>query len=561
MDNWRIFKPRLPVSLPITTQTSLFNKTGLWRYASPRYVQRTPPCQVGCPAGHDIRDYLRLIREDRIKEASELIRTKSPIPSTCGRVCYRPCEDVCNRVEFDEPLAIREIERFLGDYGLTSPLPNIEKARKGQKAAIVGSGPAGLTCAWRLRQLAYEVTIFEAGSVPGGMLVTAIPEYRLPRAIIEKEIGLIISLGVEIVTGVRIGRDLGLDDLFGRGYKAIFLAIGAQESQKLHVVGEEGDGVIGGLEFLREAKQGKKPKLGEQVAVIGGGNVAIDAARTALRLGTKQVTILYRRSSEEMPASEEEVESAQVEGVRIQYLVSPIEVIRSNGKLGGLRLVRMELAEPDASGRRRPVPIKGSEFNIQVDSVVTAIGQAVDSSLLGEESGIQTSDNGLLVAAPDTLATSRPGVFAGGDGVTGPASVVHAIAAGKKAATSIDRYLKGKPSGVPATEEKPVAFEELNMAYFKPGRRVLTREVSSSQRLKGFSEVQLGYNEEEVLGEVERCFSCGLCTACDNCWLMCPDVAVSRESGGYTIDYEYCKGCGICVKECPTSAIVMEAEA
>lgn len=558
MDDWRIFKPRLPVSLSITTQTSLVNKTGLWRYTTPRYVQRAPPCQAGCPAGHDIRDYFRLIQGGGIKEASELIRTKSPIPSTCGRVCYHPCEDVCNRAEFDEPLAIREIERFLGDYGLTSPLPNIEKARKGQKVAVVGSGPAGLTCAWRLRQLAYEVTIFEAGSVPGGMLVTAIPEYRLPRAIIEKEIGLIISLGVEIVTGIRIGWDLGLDDLFGRGYKAIFLAIGAQESQKLHVVGEEGDGVTGGLEFLREAKQGKKPKLGERVAVIGGGNVAIDATRTALRLGAKQVTILYRRSREEMPASEEEVESAQAEGAEIQYLVSPIEIIRSDGRVGGLRLVRMELAEPDASGRKRPVPIKGAEFNIQVDSVITGIGQAVDLSLLGEGSGIQATDNGLLAAAPDTLVTSRPGVFAGGDGVTGPATVVHAIAAGKKAATSIDRYLKGEPLGVPATEEKPVAFEELNMAYFEPGRRVLAREVPPSQRIKGFSEVQLSYNEEEALREAERCFSCGLCTACDNCWLMCPDAVVSRESGGYKVDYEYCKGCGICVKECPTSAMVIE---
>ena len=557
MGEWQNFKPTRLIPFPITTETTLCNKTGLWSYVSPRYVENDTPCQTSCPAGQDIRGCIGLMREGNVEEASALIRANSPLPATCGRVCYHPCEDSCNRGEFDQAIAIHEIERFLGDFGLTSSAPSAKKADKKAEVAVVGSGPAGLSCAWRLYQLGHRVSIFEAESVPGGMLTTAIPDYRLPKEIVRKEIDLITNSGVEIITGVRIGHHMSLEDLFQKGYKAVFLAIGAQNSQKLNIPGEQAKGVTAGLEFLKEAKLGKKNQsLGAKVAVIGGGNVAIDVARTALRLGSKEVLILYRRSAEEMPASKEEVHSAKAEGVKIQYLVSPTEVIQSNGEVKGIKLVRMELSEPDASGRKRPVPVSGSEFDIQVDSVIPAISQAVDMEVLGDRSTVKTSE-GLFSVDEVTLTTSRLGVFAGGDAVTGPATVTEAIGAGKKAAVSIDRYLKGITLEVGATEEKPVRFQDINTAYFEPAQRVLAREVPLDQRVNSFAEVNMGYKGEEALTEAERCFNCGHCIACDNCWLVCPEFAVSKEGKEYRIDYDYCKGCGICVQECPRSAITI----
>ncbi len=405
-----------------------------------------PICQETCPVHLDIRGYIGLIADGKFDEALALIREKLPFPGVIGRICPHPCEEKCNRGTQDEPLSIRGLKRFVADYELQElgkPKVPAKAAMREEKVAIIGAGPAGLTCAHDLAQLGYRVTIFEALPVPGGMLAVGIPEYRLPKALLEKEIDIVRVLGGEIKTNTPIGKDLTIDDLFRQGFKAVFIGIGAHQSQKLRVPGEDAKGVVHGVDFLRNLNLGKEVWVGEKVGIIGGGNVAMDAARSSLRLGAKEVSILYRRSRQEMPAGDEEIEAAEAEGIQIQYLAAPTEVLTSNGKVKGLRCTRMGLGEPDASGRRRPVPIEGSEFDIELDMIIPAIGQATNLSFLGEDSGIETTRRGTLVTDPETLATTRPGVFAGGDAVTGPDIAIRAIAAGKQAATSIAKYLQG----------------------------------------------------------------------------------------------------------------------
>jgi heterodisulfide reductase subunit A len=403
-----------------------------------------PICQETCPVHLDIRGYIGLVADGKLNEALDLIRERLPLPGVIGRICPHPCEQQCNRGIQDCALAINALKRFVADYEVrTSGKPKaVIKAPRKDKVAIVGAGPAGLTCAHDLAIMGYQVTVFESLPVVGGMLYIGIPEYRLPKDILQREIDDIRNVGVEIKNNTPIGKDLSIDDLFQNGFKAVFIAVGAHQSMKLGVLGEEANGVVLGVDLLRDLNLGKKVKVGKKVVVIGGGNVAMDAARSAVRLGAKKVSILYRRTRQEMPASEEEIQAAEAEGIEITYLVAPAEVLSHNGKVAGIKSIRMKLGEPDASGRKRPVVIKGSEFDIDADMVIPAIGQITDISFLGKSSGIATTKGNTLLVSPETLATSRNGVFAGGDAVTGPATAIEAIAAGQKAATAIDQYLR-----------------------------------------------------------------------------------------------------------------------
>jgi NADPH-dependent glutamate synthase beta subunit-like oxidoreductase/NAD-dependent dihydropyrimidine dehydrogenase PreA subunit len=411
--------------------------------------KETPICQITCPVHLDIRGYVGLIAEGRYDEALALVRERNPLPGICGRVCNHPCEDACNRGQQDEPVAIDALKRFIADYelklkgeGRLKP-PRIPEIVHKEKVAIVGAGPAGLTVAHDLAWMGYASTIYEAAPVPGGMLWLCIPEYRLPRDIIEVEVDWIRQLGVEIKLNTPLNRDLTFDDLLAQGYSAVFLGVGAHKGRTLGVPGEEDfEGFLDCIVFLRRVNLGDTTKPGNNVVVIGGGNSAIDSARTALRLGCDEVTILYRRSRREMPANPWEVEAAMEEGVKIHFLAAPTQILGKDGRVTGMVCVRSELGRPDASGRRRPVPISGSEFEVEADLIIPAISQNPDISFLHEGHGLEISRWDSFVVDGETGQTNRPEVFAGGDDVTGPATVIEAIAAGHRAAEGIRRYLE-----------------------------------------------------------------------------------------------------------------------
>ena len=488
-----------------------------------------PPCVHTCPANVNVQGYIALIRKGKVQEAYDLIKEELPFPGTLGRICPHPCETECRRGSLDEPLAIADLKRFVADQVKGKPVSPEIKDKNEEKVAIIGAGPAGLTGAYYLAKEGYQVTVFEALPVIGGMLYVGIPEYRLPKWVLEEEIGDVRRLGVEIRTNTPIGKEVSLDDLFRQGYKAVFIGIGAHRSQKLWVPGEDSEGVVHGVDFLRDLNLGKGVKIGEKVVVIGGGNVAIDASRAALRLGAQEVTILYRRSRAEMPASEEEVEDALTEGVKIEYLAAPTEVISQGGKVTGLKCIRMELGEPDASGRRRPIPIPGSEFTMDANMIIPAIGQAPDLSFL-EGTGIKVTKQGMIAADPLTLATNQPGVFAGGDAQTGPGIAIEAVAAGKRAAESIKRYLRGENlrHGRVLEREKPANLREVPPTEEKKPREEMIT-ISLEKRRETFEEVKLGFTEEEAIREASRCLNCGVCSECLQCVAACKAEAINHD--------------------------------
>lgn len=491
------------------------------------------PCRVACPAGVNVQGFVALASEGKFKEALEVIRRTMPFAGVCGRVCTHPCENECERGKVDEPIAIRSLKRFVADYELKM---GREKATpvaltKTDKVAIIGSGPAGIACAYDLIRHGYSVTIFEAAPKAGGLLRYGIPEYRLPKNILDNEISYVEELGVEIKTNTPVKN---LDDLFKQGYKAIFLATGAGMSQKMGIPNEEAEGVFHALEFLRQVNSGIKVDLGNRVAVIGGGNAAVDAARTALRLGAKEVSIVYRRSRVEMPALKTEVDEAEREGVKFHFLAAPVKVLTENGKVSGIECIRMMLGEPDASGRRRPIPIKGSEFNIPVDNVIIAIGQTVNKAMLPDT--VKYSDDGTIAVDPLTLATNIPGVFAGGDVVLGPADVVRAIAAGKEAAISIDRYLRGVD-----LREGRLAVREKVKEVSKVGIEKKTRQampVLAYNERQSFAEVELGFDEKTAIEEANRCLNCGVCSECLECIKVCQRQAIDHEMKDEYVEVE-----------------------
>jgi NADH-quinone oxidoreductase subunit F len=461
------------------------------------------PCSHTCPAGIDVPRYVRFIGEGKPAEAVAVIREKIPFPSVCGLVCFHPCESKCRRAQLEEAIAIRMLKGYAAAHDTGLWKENLKKTppATGKRVAIVGAGPAGLTAGYYLARLGHSVTVFEALPEPGGMMRVGIPDYRLPKDILKAEINEIEDAGVEIRVNTRVN---SLDELFKEGYNAVFLATGAHQGMKIGVKGESGSGVTDCAEFLRRVSLGERVEVGDTVAVIGGGNAAIDAARTALRLGAKEVSIVYRRTQAEMPANPEEVEEAIAEGVKIDYLVAPSKIMGRDGRVD-LETIRMELGEMDSSGRRRPEPIKGSQFTAGYNTIIAAIGQRPE---VPEKFNVSVGRGNVIEVDPDSLATSREGVYAGGDASSGPASVIEAIAAGRQAAISIDKYLGGKGDidetlAPPEGELKPL--EEAEEQY-----RPKMPTVPVENRLGSFAQVELGYDDKAAIEEAKRCLRCDL---------------------------------------------------
>jgi len=563
--------------LSISMGTTLWNKTGTWRYLKPIYSSKTPPCNEACPAGNDIEAMMVLVKEGKFREAWKLIKEENPFPGVCGRVCFHPCESSCNRKEYDEALSIQAIERFVADshFKIDQEKP-VGYLKPKERVAIIGSGPAGLTCAYHLVRMGYGVTVFESYSSPGGILRIGIPEYRLPRSILDREISEIESLGVEIRTNSQIGKDVSFDDL--KAFQAIFIAVGAHQSRRLGVEGEGLEGVMSGLEFLRRVKEKEKISIGKRVVVIGGGNVAVDVARSAWRLGAK-VQMVCLESREEMPAFFEEVSETEAEGIEIIPSAMPIRITQERGRLKKVDFIKVKLAEPKSDGSLNPLPIPKTEFTLKADSVITAIGEVPDLSFLPQEVPIE---KGFIKT--DEMGFVHPkGYFAGGDVINPHHTVAGAIGSGKRAALAIHGYFRGewqkgklrialvgekgtlslkKYFHPPEGEANPpvIHFHEINLDYFEHQDRVRIRKIPVENRKGGFKEIYSSLDQEEALKEAARCFNCGVCNGCDTCWVYCPDLAVKKKDNHYEIDYDYCKGCGICFEECPRSAIILKEE-
>jgi NADPH-dependent glutamate synthase beta subunit-like oxidoreductase len=524
-----------------------------------------PPCVAACPANICVQGYVGLVAAGLYEEAYRLIRSRVPFPHTLGLVCPGPCERSCIRGDYDQPVAINALKRFAAER--TSPAARrrlLEELKagiveNGLEVAVVGAGPAGLACAHDLRLRGYAVTIYEALERPGGLLLTGIPAYRLPRPVLEEELAEIFELGVKFAGGLRLGVDLELADLL-EGTSAVFLAAGAQSAIKLNIPGEEAEGVYEALSFLREVNLGGRPKVGPAVAVIGGGDAAVDGARVALRLGAEKVSILYRRSRAEMPAHSEQLAQAEAEGVELLERVAPVRFIVGSGRLRAIELVRTELGEPDASGRRRPIPVPGSEFILEAETALVAAGQRPEPGLLAGL-GVELDEAG-LPRVDQSMMTSVEGLFAGGDLTTGPGTVISAIAAGKRAAAGIDLYLRGERA-------EPVYFASLadlehEERYHPPKvprrSRAVPPQAPAAARREDFRQVELGLDEVEAQAEARRCLACGLCANCNACLdtFGCPAISLD-EAGRIAIEEALCNGCGVCPQLCPNDALI-EAE-
>ena len=478
------------------------------------------PCQHTCPVGINIPRYVAQIADGEYQEAVNTIRERNPFPAICGRICHHPCEGRCRRGELDEPVAIRALKRFAADWYFDhvaelpepEPFPQIHR----QKVAVVGAGPTGLSCAYFLAQMGYPVTVFEALPIGGGMLSVAIPDFRLPGEVIEKEIDYIAKCGVVIKYDTPINVNFTIEDIRDSGFEAVFIAAGAQRSQNIGIPGELEDieGFYYGLRFLRDVKIGKPVKIGRSVAIIGGGNVALDSSRTALRLGADEVSIFYRRSREEMPVTEVEYDEALAEGIQVNFLVSPTRIANDDWKVAGLQCVHMKLGEPDASGRRRPIPVDGSEFFASADTVIAAVGQAPDLSFLPPGSALERTRWERLAVDANRLATNVPGVFAGGDFVSGPGMVIEAIAAGRRGAIAIGKYLRGDTSLVEMYDLKPSVIEEEvsreEEESWEPQFRPETPHLPLQERKRSFKEIELSFSEEKARQEAKRCLRCDL---------------------------------------------------
>ncbi len=530
----------------------------------PKHVEKQPPCSHGCPNHNRIRKFVTVIAQaerlgksmdQALEESWNVVTETSPFPAVCGRVCPNPCEDNCNRAEHDTPININRIERAIGDFALQKGLkfkPLTEEKRT-EKIAVVGAGPAGLTCAYHLARRGYPVTVYESSDKPGGMLLWGIPRYRLPADILDGEINRILDLGVELKCNVSIGKDISLDDLKSQ-YKVVFVAIGAHKGLKLRVEGEDADNVISGVGFLNRIHHGEKIDVGKNVIVVGGGDTAIDAARICRRLGA-DTTILYRRTRNEMPAIKEEIEDALAEGVKLEYLAAPIGFNKDGNRITTMKCIRMELGEPDASGRRRPVPQEGSEFEIPASTVIPAISQAPDFT--GFESMIEGRDWFKIDDRGESL--KNKGVYAGGDAVN-LALAITAIAHGRIAAENIDLSLRGGEA--PEKDNRPlVKKDRLRLDHFEKKDRAEPATLSLEERLATMdAEVAHPLTEEQLLGESRRCMSCGYCFDCEKCWMFCQDQAIHKpmQKGQiYTFKLENCTGCKKCAEECPCGFIDM----
>jgi len=523
-----------PITLPSEFDQGLGERKAIYRpfpQAVPNIFtisrRGTSPCQAGCPIHQSAQGYVTLIAQGRFEEALEVILRDNPIPSVCGRICTHPCTTACTRTSVDDPVNVPALKRFVTAYCPDYKLPQPTVPEREEKIAIVGSGPAGLLCAYQLRQKGYGTTIFEALPVAGGMLAAGIPSFRLPRPVLNAELDRLRAIGIEILLETPVGRSITFQEL-RKSYAAVFVAIGAHVERKLGIPGENLTGVTGGVEFLRRVNLGNPAAPGHRVLVVGGGNSALDAARTALRCGGDEVTIVYRRTRAEMPADQREIEDAEREGINLMFLAAPKSFQSgSGGRVSGLECMKMKLGKPDASGRPTPEPIPGSEFVIPCDAVVATIGQVPDVSALGERLGLATTKPGLLRADPITLETALPGVFAGGDCVTGPDVVVTAMLAGKKAANSIDRWLNGQDLRAGRELEGPYQTEYVvDTAGVLMQRQIHMQALDPATRGRTFAEVHVGYTPEEAIAEAKRCLACGICCDCHLCENACEAHAI-----------------------------------
>ncbi len=517
------------MSLPSIFEQGLGNRKATYR----PYAQAVPgaysitkrdrsPCTNACPNHVNAHGYVSMVSQQKYPEALEVITRTLPLPGVIGRVCPHPCEDVCRRQEVDAPIAICTLKRFVADQVDVEETPLPEITPRKEKVAIIGAGPSGLTAAYFLSLEGFQVTIFEALPVSGGMLRVGIPDYRLPPAVLEKEIRAITRLGVEIRYNTAMGRDITIDSLMSEGYHAVYLAVGAHTSMKLNISGEDADGVITGVRFLRETALYERKTVNGHVVIVGGGDVAIDAARSAVRMGADKVSIVYRRTRTEMPASNEEIEDALEEGIHIDFLLAPAEIVVENAKVTGLKCIRMELGKPDESGRRRPVPIKGSEFVMPCDTIIPAIGQRVNPAFLEGSTDVELTPKNTIITDPITCETTRKGVFAGGDAQSGPWIAIGAVAAGREAAESIMRFINNEdlkagrgPLEVPQQDFNPIPED---IAY-QP--RAHMDRIPMDVRLSGFDEVEKGFSEEQALAESGKCLNCMVCCECFECVKAC----------------------------------------
>ncbi|MDE2383456.1 MAG: NAD(P)-binding protein [Alphaproteobacteria bacterium] len=537
-----------PYAITLDVGTSRKNLTGSWRTLRPEYVDRLPPCNNACPAGEDIQGWLSHAESGGYEAAWRALTANNPLPAIMGRVCYHPCENACNRASIDETVGINSVERFLGDLAIEKgwqfALPATES---GKKVLVVGAGPAGLSAAYHLRRLGHWVTLREAGPLAGGMMRFGIPKYRLPRNIIDAEVARITAMGVALELNSKVG-DIEKAMVDGP-FDAAFLAVGAHIAKRAYIPAAGAAKVLDAVQLLRSMEGEAPPLLGRKVVVYGGGNTAIDVARTARRLGAQEAIIVYRRTREKMPAHDFEVEEALEEGVSMKWL-STIKNIDG----GTMQIEKMAL---DEKGFPQPT---GEFETLEADSLVLALGQDVDLSLLNNVPGI-VIENGVVKVGPDMM-TGRAGVFAGGDMAPSERTVTVAVGHGKKAARFIDGYLRGQPY-VPAPRHGLASFDRLNSWYYEDAPATVRPMLEAARRVQSFAEVQGGLDETNALYEARRCLSCGNCFECDNCYGVCPDNAVIKLGAGnrFRIDYDYCKGCGLCAAECPCGAIEMVAEA
>jgi len=537
-----------PFAITLDVGTSLNNQTGSWRTVRPEYVHRLPPCNHACPAGEDIQGWLAHAEAGNYEAAWRALTENNPLPAVMGRVCYHPCEGACNRKEIDSAVGINSVERFLGDLALKNGWAFARPAQEsGKKVLVVGAGPSGLSAAYHLRRLGHQVAIHEAGPLPGGMMRFGIPKYRLPREVLDGEVKRITDMGVTITYNAKVD-NIG-EAMKQGGFDAAFLAVGAHIAKRAYIPAGEAAKILDAVQVLRSMEGEDKPLLGRRVVIYGGGNTAIDVARTAKRLGAEEAVIVYRRTREKMPAHDFEVEEALEEGVMMKWL-STIK----NVEAGSITVEKMAL---DAKGFPQPT---GEFETLEADSVVLALGQDVDLSLLEGVAGLAVKD-GVVEVGPNMM-TGAAGIFAGGDMVPSERTVTVAVGHGKKAARHIDAWLRGE-SYAPPPKHEIAGFDKLNPWYYDEAPHTVRPVLEIARRTSTFEEVVKGLDESNALYEARRCLSCGNCFECDNCYGVCPDNAVIKlgPGKGFEFNYDFCKGCALCQAECPCGAIQMVPEA